>query len=287
MIRKILAIAIVLASSSGCTVGWLRRGTVNQASTLPELQYQQVLDNLAMFAENPAALPFHVNLREGTTQVTDTVNAGAFVDLGPPTTTQPQVFGSRTVVAQWGMSPVIDRTELRLMRIAYRRAHGSAEMPDAESLDDLAHELKNQIPSNADQRDESELFYEYHSRDSKSYSELDVRVVSTNDDAVVQAAAAAPGDRSPLTRNVLRQVDGVNRDLARVRPGWFHSGRRRDVPKDACYVGHYHDRYVWVCPEGREDLTEFTLTMLRLSSLIKETQTLISPGSVKFSPGDH
>ena len=41
-----------------------------------------------------------------------------------------------------------------------------------------------------------------------------------------------------------------------------------------------------VLPEGREQLTEFTLTVLKLSSLIKETETLINPGSVKFSPGD-
>lgn len=282
---RLLIAAIALVCSSGCTVGWLRRGTVNQARSLPELQYQQVLDNLAMFAENPAALPFHVNLREGTTQVTDSLSGGALVDLGPPAITEPQLFGSRTVVAQWGVSPVIDRTELRLIRIAYRRAHGSAEMPEREFLDELAHELKSQIPSDADQRDESELFYEYLSRASKSYPELDARVASTNDDAVVGASAAS-AELSPLAKNVRRQVDGIVRDLARVHPGWFHVGRRRDVPRDACYVGHYRDRYVWVCPDGREDLTEFTLTMLRFSSLIRETQTLLSPGSVKFSPGD-
>ena len=69
-------------------------------------------------------------------------------------------------------------------------------------------------------------------------------------------------------------------------PGWFHVGRKRDVPKDACYVGHCGNVFVWVGPEGREELTEFTLTVMRISSLIKETQTLVSPGSVKFSPGD-
>jgi hypothetical protein len=41
-----------------------------------------------------------------------------------------------------------------------------------------------------------------------------------------------------------------------------------------------------VCPDGIDGLTEFALTILRISSLIKETQTLISPGNVKFSPGD-
>src|SRR5262245_2197020 len=52
-----------------------------------------------------------------------------------------------------GVTPVIDAVELRLLPIAYRRALGSPEMPDPEFLDDLAHELKNQFPSNADQRD--------------------------------------------------------------------------------------------------------------------------------------
>ena len=92
--------------------------------------------------------------------------------------------------------------------------------------------------------------------------------------------------RSPLARNVCRQLDSIQRDLARIRPGWFHVGGKRDVPRDACYVGRHGSRYVWVGPEGREALTEFTLTVMKLSSLIKETETLLSPGSVKFSPGD-
>ncbi len=78
----------------------------------------------------------------------------------------------------------------------------------------------------------------------------------------------------------------IERDLANIQPGWFHVGRKRDVPKDACCVGKCGHTYVWVSPEGREQLTEFTLTVLKFASLIKETQSLINPGSVKFSPGD-
>ena len=152
---------IGLACITGCTTGRLRQRTVNQGGTLPELQYQQVLDNLAQFASNPSALPWHVNLREGTTQITDSISGGAAIDLGPPVTWFPQLLGSRTAVAQWGMSPVIDATELRLLRIAYRRAHGAPEMPTPEFLDELAHELKDQFASNADLRNESELFYEF------------------------------------------------------------------------------------------------------------------------------
>jgi hypothetical protein len=280
------ALALLAFGTSGCIAARLGQRAMRQAGTLPELQYRQVLDNLAMFVDNPSALPWHVNFREGTTQVTDSGSAGAAVDIGPPANTLPQLFGSRTVVVQWGMTPVIDAAELRLLRIAYRRALGSPEMPDPEFLNELAHELKNQFPANADQRDESELFYEYASRAAHDYAELDARIATTNDEEVCDGPDALASARSPLARNVCRRVDAIQRDLARIRPGWFHVGARQDVPRDACFVGRHGRRYVWVGPEGRDALTEFTLTALKLSSLIKETQTLVSPGQVRFSPGD-
>jgi hypothetical protein len=285
-----LAVALLAASalvgSSGCIANRLGQRAMKQAETLPELQYQQVLDNLARFADNPSALPSHVKISDGTTQITDSGNAGVAVDLGPPATTLPQLIGSRTVVVQWGMTPVIDASELRLMRIAYRRALGSPEMPDPAFLDDLAHELKNQLPANADQSDESLLFYEYSAKGARNYSEFDARVATTNDDEVVNGPDALASVRSPLAREVRRQVDGIRRDLEKIQPGWFHVGSKRDIPRDACYVGRHGDRYVWVGADGREALTEFTLTVMKLASLIKETQPLFNPGQVKFSPGD-
>ncbi len=281
-----IALVVGLLGIAGCTNVRLRQRTMNQAGTLPELQYQQVLDNLALFAANPSALPWHVNLREGTSQVTDSLSGGAAVDLGPPSASLPQLFGSRTVVAQWGMAPVIDSTELRLLRIAYRRAHGSPEMPTPEFLDDLGQELKDQQASNVDLQQESSLFFGYQAQQNRTSREFDARVITTNDESACRDLDPLPRERSPLARNVCRQVASLERDLSRVRPGWFHVGRRRDVPKDACYVGRCGEFYAWVCPDGRESLTEFTLTVLKLSSLVKETQTLINPGSVKFSPGD-
>jgi hypothetical protein len=276
---------IGMACITGCTTGRLRQRTINQGGTLPDLQYQQVLDNLAQFAANPAALPWHFNLREGTSQVTDSLSGGAAIDLGPPVTWFPQLLGSRTAVAQWGMSPVIDATELRLLRIAYRRAHGAPDMPSPEFLDELAHELKDQMASNADLLNESELFYEFQSRESRTSQELDAGAVTTND-VTICSDPDTKRAHSPLARNVCRKIGMIQNDLAMIQPGWFQVGSKHDVPRDACYVGKCGKYYVWVSPEGRDQLTEFTLTVLKLSSLIKETQTLISPGSVKFSPGD-
>jgi hypothetical protein len=277
-----IILVLLLACSAGCMSERLRQRTISQGATLPELQYQQVLDNLALFSANPSALPWHINLREGTTQITDSATVGAAVDLGPPTETLPQLFGSRTAVAQWGGTPVIDTLELRLLRIAYRRAHGSPEMPTPELLDELSHELKNQVAVNTDLRDESEMFYEDLAKMHRERPEADTEAVTTNNESF----AGSSGAKSPLARDVSRQVALIERELSLIDTGWFYIGRKRDVPKDACYVGHYHDCWVWVCPNGREALTSFTLAAMKLSTLIKETQTLISPGSVKFSPGD-
>jgi hypothetical protein len=283
--RVVIVIVIGLACLNGCTVGRLRQRTISQGATLPALQYQQVLDNLALFATHPGSLPWHVNLREGTTQVTDSLSGGAALDLGPPVTWFPQLIGSRTAVAQWGMSPVIDATELRLLRIAYRRAHGAPDMPSPKFLEELAHELKDQFGSNADLRNESELFFEYQSRAHHSSRELDAHVITTNDTTVCSPPNAST-DRSPLAVNVCRKIKMIQDDLTEIQPGWFHVGSKHDIPKDACYVGRCGTSFVWVNSDGIDQLTEFTLTVLKISSLIKETETLVSPGSVKFSPGD-
>jgi hypothetical protein len=280
-----VVLALTLVGLPGCTSARLRQRTTNQGSTLPELQYQQVLDNLALFASNPSALPWHVNLREGTTQITDSITGGALVNLAEAAT-EPQIFGSRTAVAQWGMSPVIEPTELRLLRVAYRRAQGRDEMPPPEFLDELAHELKSQVANNADLQQETAAYFADHYRADRTAPALDPEIITTNDDAFYSEPRSPLRQRSPLARNASRQVDTIRRELAQVRPGWYHVGRRRDVPRSACYVGHSGSCYAWVDADGREALTEFTLTVLKLSTLIKETQTLINPGSVKFSPGD-
>jgi hypothetical protein len=47
---------------------------------------------------------------------------------------------------------------------------------------------------------------------------------------------------------------------------WYQVGSKRDVPKEACYVGCYAGVYVWVTPEGLDGLSRFTLTVLDLAS---------------------
>ena len=135
-------------------------------------------------------------------------------------------------------------------------------------------------------RDATELFFEYEARDGGDPGRLKKQIVTTNDTNFWSQDATAGRELSPLARNVRRRIENLERDLGRIQSGWFYVGGKHDVPSNACYVAHSGNCYVWVEPDGREALSEFTLIVLKLSTLVKETQTLISPGNVKFSPGD-
>jgi hypothetical protein len=120
----------------------------------------------------------------------------------------------------------------------------------------------------------------------KEYDSARDRIVDTNDPDFL-----APVDRTKylfrtaLAREVARQVDDVNGQYKDIPTDWFGSGKRRDVPRNACFVGHYGNCYTWVCPEHRADLAEFTLTVLNLASVVKATQVIAAPSGVAFSPG--
>jgi hypothetical protein len=48
---------------------------------------------------------------------------------------------------------------------------------------------------------------------------------------------------------------------------WFCSGCYKDVPKEACCIGSYRERYVWVMPWGMEGLSRFTMTTMQLATM--------------------
>ena len=58
----------------------------------------------------------------------------------------------------------------------------------------------------------------------------------------------------------------TNRMDCMLPTGWFSAGCKKDVPRDACYVAHVGDVYVWVMPQGLEGLTLFTMTVIDLAT---------------------
>lgn len=548
--RIVLATVLFAATCAGCTTVQLRRSTISQASTLTELQYRQILSNLAMFSAQPSALPWHVSLRDGSAQITDTGTAGFLALITQASTAQPTASASRTVVDQWGMVPATDESNLRLLRMLYRNAFGAGETlgRDEDFANELGHELAKQTEVSDELRQSNALFqdvtakeapirevtsaagspsnlggwlidkiagptppqpqainsrlfeeltitsndecldcdlgkprthevfieaheggfrvdperrtihagdsvqwYNTHDQphtvlaaDGQTLFHLDkgadpademglvkskatngphiqpfpypsdpnnpftfwidskdgakkVEIVVTNkpcldeeveqvtynvlyngppnrsprdDDklnnghpVVIEAGDAvswvnqssdkcitvyvystrtqdmenilprggpinheknsppylfsmpsslagypegyryqirdeygcnilAEGrirvepkkEKSPLVKEICRQLAEIDDDLKKVPVGWFGVGCKKDVPKDACYVGSYGDRYAWVCPAGLEPLTQFTLKVLKLSTRIRERQVITNPG-VRYSPG--
>jgi hypothetical protein len=357
----LVGLTAIAFTATGCTGHQLRRTTVSQASTLTDLQYQLVLDNLAMFAANPSALPWHVNLKNGSSQVADSGAASLVGSWGTMmsrlATGTPGVNGSRTIVEQWGNVPVTDDNALQLLQIAYRRAFGFPETLDNDDFaDDLAQDLKDQISVSLysqsltkdyddDLNAKIDRLFRRVNRVGISRSRLEVskvfqplsdenRIVQQGElvaspdflieksvevkvrdalnitqeqvdlaDQIVKAAGrdsdvTNPSDepvtqfrtsQSPIIKEVRRLLKKTEDDLEKTPSAWFGVGCRKDeVPANACFIGHYQDRcgerFVWVCPDHREELTKFTLEILSLSDLIKDRQIVSVPGGPAYAP---
>jgi hypothetical protein len=58
--------------------------------------------------------------------------------------------------------------------------------------------------------------------------------------------------------------------VSALNPGWTGTGKKRDVPKTAAYVGQYGKTYVWVMPKDTETLTRLTLAILDIHTFRSE-----------------
>jgi hypothetical protein len=191
--------------------------TVRTAATLTDLNYQQVLDNLAMFVANPSVMLSVAVINAGTVTVADQKTANASATYAPTVTFQQQAgaglpilsllfnpSASRNVTENWSLAPVTDIDNLRRIRCAYQLlVLGGGETTDCDRCAEL------------------------------------------------------------LQRFYLGETDRMDCVLP---TGWYHTGCKKDVPKDACYVAHYCNTYVWVLSDGIDGLTRFTMTVIDLAT---------------------
>ena len=214
---KLCSLVVVCAvACTGCTTLSLERQTLAQAASSGALRYQEVLNNLAMIANDPSALPAYSSIFAGTASVTD---------MGQFTSTtvwqhlkdvavqngfgseaiNPQI--SRAVLENWSLDPIVVPEKLEAMRAACQWMIYGPEM-----LSSLDHSL----------------------------------------------LASPDVDPSP------GRHFGVEKQLAQLPPGWLGCGKRKDVPRGACYRAHCGHTWVWVMPEGTEALaTKTTITRER------------------------
>jgi hypothetical protein len=224
MIREVTILCAIL-SLAGCTTHRaLRNNTLNQTATWTDLQYQQVLDNVAMFTVNPSALPYFSIIGTGTTQVADAGSVSGGVTWADVTSGNLGGNATRQAAEQWSLATTTDPEKLEIMQCVYQYATGGM------ACDDCMKKIA-----------------QFYSLGKKKKPDFE------------------PGDGE--AEDISGSVEWEEWDRLRdIGPGWYHVGRKHDVPKDVCYVGHYCDTYVWVGPGGSDRLTKLTLAILDVAT---------------------
>src|SRR5580658_9942750 len=99
MMRCIVLFIVLLSTLSGCTHMALQKDTVRTTNTLTDLQYQQVLDNLARFHDNPDTIPSFAVATAGTVSILDTTGAGVSPTYAPTLTALQQGGGALPILS--------------------------------------------------------------------------------------------------------------------------------------------------------------------------------------------
>ncbi len=136
--RRVLSPLFIVTLCHGCTHVSLRNNTLKQESSLTDLQYRQVLDNIAMFCANPGALPYFALSSGGTAQVSDdgSISQGFTWDATGFSSPALNLSGTRNLTEAWTLAPVLDPDKLDRMRCAYQvliGADSSECRPDCQS----------------------------------------------------------------------------------------------------------------------------------------------------------
>ncbi len=115
---------LVLVFSGGCLNRQLELTTRRTVNTLPDLNYQQVMDNLAAVGSNPGLLPYLAVAGQGTIQVTDNGNStfGLTMPFRSPTSEVLGMGASRNITGTWNLGTITCPDKIRGMHAVYQRA---------------------------------------------------------------------------------------------------------------------------------------------------------------------
>jgi hypothetical protein len=225
--RLIFLISLIL---SGCQVAMLREKTNEQAQTVTDLNYQEVLDNLALAVSHPDVLPYFSAAATGQISLTRTytgsytpnldliTSAGTYLGRYLVDKQSAMLQGSQAVLNAWTPAVTLDPDRLALMGYAYQIETGWI-------TDEAIGKLLG--------------FYGYP------------RSIKKVGDKEVNDLAA---DLDKLRKHG-------------IYSGWCCVNDNNHVPKDACYVGHYCKTYISVNKDHVRDLSNFTKVILDFATL--------------------
>jgi hypothetical protein len=221
--RTRLYLACACIPLAGCTTMSLERNTVRQSQSITDLRYREVLSNLAMLSANPATLPSFSSIYAGTADVTDSI-------AGSPAATLMRIglmpFGTTTVFGPVSADVNFSRT-----------------LKENWTLDPVVVPEKLRALRCA-------CWWEL-SGPEQAVSDFNVHLTRYRP---ADPGTGFPGDPRGFYFDVADR-------LAKIPPGWLHTGGRCDVPKDACYRANCGDHYVWVMSDGVQCLSDFTLAL--------------------------
>lgn len=142
---------------SGCASSQLNYNTLDLATSVGNIQTQQVLYNLSLILDDPAAIPTHVSLSDGTASTNNSIQPGVSSPLAQSIAQTTATAGianqlqntlshtgmSASISAQnlysqsWDYTPVTDGDELRRLRALYKYALGTPTHAPCSSQHEL------------------------------------------------------------------------------------------------------------------------------------------------------
>ena len=306
-----LLLACVLMNA-GCMTTQLRNRMTEQASTIPDVYYQVVLNNLAMTATDPTRMPYFSDPQTSQTSIARNANVSYGVNLdlitSAPTNALATFFGrtlvdkqtatltgGQTDIGLWASVTQNDPDKLFSMRAVYRKTLGSATTEDEEILKEFYYRhFEVTDESLTLMREKLPEVYKAIGDKLAKLKHVEFLSVETFEERLAQKDILGPDDVGRYRRPILKYTrmeheppefvsDSDTHHLlyiSALKPGWFVVGQKKDVPKHACYVGRYCNTYVWVPPENVELLTRLTLAILDIHTF-KSTRI----GGPRVQPG--
>ena len=119
-----ICLLLTVSLSTGCMSQQLEMTTRRTLNTLPDLQYQQVIDNLATIAANPGRLPYLAVVGQGTIQVTDNGNSALGLNITPGARNA-NIFSfgaTRNITGTLNIGTITNPEKIRSMQAVYQRA---------------------------------------------------------------------------------------------------------------------------------------------------------------------
>lgn len=217
---------LLLVGVSGCMNTQLRKHTVRQALTVGDIQTQQVLNNLAMFVYNPNSLPSFSYPNQSSSNISDT-GSGSVTPGFSRITSSPFFFFFSSLGTSFS---------------------GSRQASEGFTLNPVNDPRKLELMRCAYQKAVSGCIGGAPKESCPDCQAIQKRFYTGDPDGDI-----------PTYANGIVTSDCLKSDVC-----WFHCGCKKCQHKKCkCDMyGHYCGVYVWVGPEGRDELTKLTLAIL-------------------------